>query len=283
MGETDEGAALPDFVTWPSFPFEGDLRLRTLPERAYEPKRAGDPDGPPCRCPEPDSNFIWADAHWRVRAAEPKSVPLVFLETREHLDLDELPEALLMELGPMIRRVERAIRSTGSISHVHVHRWGDGSAHFHMWFFGRPHGASHLLGMGMSMWAEISSSDDTRGMGRMFGCDRTRPRYRRRTSRSLTGPPSTSASSNVQARNRRLRAGDHSGVRRTSPGTRRPALVARGSMPTLRSRSTCPRRRLIATPLRQTSPSYSSTGSSGPITYASSSSPSGAMYPGTKP
>ena len=79
----------------------------------------------------------------------------MFLETREHLDLDELPEALLMELGPMIRRVERAIRSTGSISRVHVHRWGDGSAHFHMWFFGRPHGASHLLGMGMSMWAEI--------------------------------------------------------------------------------------------------------------------------------
>ena len=38
---------------------------------------------------------------------------------------------------------------------MHVHRWGDGSAHFHMWFFGRPFGASHLLGMGMAMWADI--------------------------------------------------------------------------------------------------------------------------------
>ena len=75
MGETDEGAALPDFVTWPSFPFEGDLRVRTPPEHAYEPKRAGDPDGPPCRCPEPDSNFIWADAHWRVRGQNRNQFP----------------------------------------------------------------------------------------------------------------------------------------------------------------------------------------------------------------
>ena len=33
----------------------------------------------------PDPNLIWANDHWRVRAAEPKAVPLVFLETREHV------------------------------------------------------------------------------------------------------------------------------------------------------------------------------------------------------
>ena len=82
-------------------------------------------------------------------------MPLVILETREHLDLDELPAALAAELGPMIVRLERAIRSTGDIARVHIHRWGDGSAHFHLWFFGRPNGALHLLGMGTTMWSEV--------------------------------------------------------------------------------------------------------------------------------
>jgi len=156
MGDVeDTGLALPAFVNWPSFPFEGDLRIRKPPTDFFELPRAGDVDGPPCRCPEPDTNFIWVDDNWRVRAADPKPVPLVFLETREHLDLDVLPRRLLAELGDIIARLDSAIRSTGDISRVHFHRWGDGSAHFHMWFFGRPAGAVHLLGMGMEMWAEI--------------------------------------------------------------------------------------------------------------------------------
>jgi hypothetical protein len=156
MGDGDNvGARLPAFVSWPSFPFEGELTLRQPPEAFIELPRAGDPDGPPCRCPEPDSNFIWVDENWRVRAAEPKPVPVVFLETREHLDVDALPEALRGELGTMIVRLEGAIRSVDGIARVHFHRWGDGSAHFHMWFFGRPAGSVHLLGMGMTMWAEI--------------------------------------------------------------------------------------------------------------------------------
>ena len=59
------------------------------------------------------------------------------------------------DLGRMIVRVERAMRATGGIARVHVHRWGDGSAHFHMWFFGRPVGATHLRGSGLLMWNEI--------------------------------------------------------------------------------------------------------------------------------
>jgi hypothetical protein len=151
----DHGAALPGFVSWPSFPFEGELRIRQPPQESVELRRAGEPGGPPCRCPEPDTNFIWTDDHWRVRAAEPKAVPLVFLESREHVDLGELPAARAAELGTMIVRLERAIRSTGDIARVHIHRWGDGSAHFHMWFFGRPTGALHLLGLGTTMWTEI--------------------------------------------------------------------------------------------------------------------------------
>jgi hypothetical protein len=156
VGETpDRDAALPGFVSWPSFPFEGEMRIRQPPPESVELRRAGDPGGPPCRCPEPDTSFLWVDDNWRVRAAEPKAVPLVFLESREHVDLDQLPTALAAELGTMIVRLERAIRSTGDIARVHIHRWGDGSAHFHMWFFGRPTGALHLLGLGTTMWTEI--------------------------------------------------------------------------------------------------------------------------------
>ena len=45
---------------------------------------------------------------------------------------------LARELGVMLDRVERAVRSAGEIGRVHVCRWGDGSEHLHWWFAARP-------------------------------------------------------------------------------------------------------------------------------------------------
>jgi hypothetical protein len=113
MSMDESPLALPAYVDWPLFPFEGELRVKS---------------------PTRD---------------EPPSVPvLVILETRVHVDLDGLDGELAAELGQMIVRLDRAIRSVGNVGRVHVHRWGDGAEHFHLWFFARPVGSMNMLGFG---------------------------------------------------------------------------------------------------------------------------------------
>ena len=80
---------------------------------------------------------------------------LVILETRAHVDLDGLDDELAAELGPMIVRLDRAIRTIRNVGRVHVHRWGDGAEHFHVWFYARPIGSMNMLGFGMPLWEPI--------------------------------------------------------------------------------------------------------------------------------
>jgi hypothetical protein len=149
---------LPGFATWPSFPFEGDLRIKKLDDPVeVEPSRHGD-DPSECRtCGAPDEAYIWVSDRWRVRSLErPTGLPMVLiLESRSHLDLGDLPNMHAAELGVMTVRLERAIRSLDGVARVHVNRWGDGSAHLHLWFLARPYGQLQLRGTFLSMWDEI--------------------------------------------------------------------------------------------------------------------------------
>lgn len=149
---------LPEFTTWPTFPFEGTLRLRELAEpETFEPPREGE-DGQPCpSCAAPDSAYIWVNERWRVKSlARPSGLPMVLmLETRSHLDLGDLPNLLAAELGVMTVRLEKAIRSLDGVARVHVNRWGDGLAHLHVWFFARPYGRTQLRGSFLPMWNDI--------------------------------------------------------------------------------------------------------------------------------
>ena len=72
-----------------------------------------------------------------------------------HLDIGDLPNLLAAELGVMTVRLERAIRSLDGVARVHVNRWGDGSAHLHMWFLARPYGRLQLRGTFLSLWDDI--------------------------------------------------------------------------------------------------------------------------------
>jgi hypothetical protein len=80
---------------------------------------------------------------------------VLILESRSHLDLGDLPNMLAAELGVMTVRLERAIRSLDGVARVHVNRWGDGSAHLHLWFLARPAGRLQLRGTFLSLWDEI--------------------------------------------------------------------------------------------------------------------------------
>jgi hypothetical protein len=151
--------SLPDFVTWETFPFEGELipKQLTVPELP-EPPREGDPGGAPCYpCTRADDTYIWTNANWRL--SSPKNtggLPFVgMLEPRSHYDLGDLPDELAVELGSVIVRIERAIVALGDIGRVHVARYGDGRAHLHWWFLARPAGAAQLRGNFLLMWHQM--------------------------------------------------------------------------------------------------------------------------------
>jgi hypothetical protein len=148
---------VPDFVTWPIFPFVGDMRVREVePRRSEDYPRDGEPGGSPCgACTAPDSDYLWVDDNWRVQPPlRPSGAPVqLFLESREHLDMPDLDDDRAAELGRMIVRLDRAIQAVGRIGRVHVNRWGDGGSHFHMWFYGRPVGDTQMIGFCLPLWA----------------------------------------------------------------------------------------------------------------------------------
>jgi hypothetical protein len=149
---------LPDFTRWPSFPFEGTMRVKPLVAPVeVEPPRSGEDVTDCVACNTPDDAYIWISERWRVRAMDrPTGLPMVLiLECRSHLDLGDLPNLLAAELGVMTVRLERAIRSLDGVARVHVNRWGDGAAHLHMWFLARPYGRLQLRGTFLSLWDDI--------------------------------------------------------------------------------------------------------------------------------
>ena len=80
----------------------------------------------------------------------------MLLEPREHYDgPGDLPDDLAADLGVMLARVERAMRSIGEIGRVHVCRWGDGSEHLHWWFMSRPARLPQLAGNFAAIWDDI--------------------------------------------------------------------------------------------------------------------------------
>lgn len=94
---------LPDFVTWPVFPFEGDLRIKTPLDRLDADLPRQGEGGRPCRsCAKPDRECLWTNDRWRVIAGPRKAVPLVFLETREHVDLGDFDDETGADFGRMI-------------------------------------------------------------------------------------------------------------------------------------------------------------------------------------
>jgi diadenosine tetraphosphate (Ap4A) HIT family hydrolase len=150
--------SLPNFAAWPSFPFEGDLRVKPLENPVdVEPPRKGEDASECTACAAPDDAYIWVSDRWRVRAMDrPTGLPMVLiLESRSHLDLGDLPNMLAAELGVMTVRLERAVRSLDGVARVHVNRWGDGEAHLHVWFMARPYGRLQLRGTFLSLWDDI--------------------------------------------------------------------------------------------------------------------------------
>lgn len=81
---------------------------------------------------------------------------MVLLKPREHVDsYADMPTDRLVAIGRMTARVERALLGLGDVGRVHVNRWRDGGAHFHLWFMPRPLGMLQLRGSMLPMWPDL--------------------------------------------------------------------------------------------------------------------------------
>lgn len=75
---------------------------------------------------------------------------------REHFaDPGDLPDDLAAELGVLIAKIERAVRSVGEIGRVHVCRYGDGSEHLHWWFIARPARLPQVKTSLITVWDDV--------------------------------------------------------------------------------------------------------------------------------
>ncbi len=138
-----------------------DLQSRVIPE----PPRVGEPGGDPCGLCDWLSNYeqsehrppLWVNDDWALIRSTDVTIPgIVWLTTRAHHDsFADLPDRLAMSYGPVVARVERAILALGDIARVHIYRWGDGSSHFHVWFYPRPLGMLEARREMLPLWADL--------------------------------------------------------------------------------------------------------------------------------
>lgn len=157
--DRDGRLPLPEQAMWEIFPFEPEqLRVKPLdPLMLPEPPRLGE-DGVDCRrCQGPPTGLVWHNDRWSLSGG-PGSMGLpvaAILEPNRHLDLADLDDEWAAELGVISARLVRAGEQLDTVARMHVNRWGDGGAHLHLWFLGRPAGLVQLRGSCLPLWLDM--------------------------------------------------------------------------------------------------------------------------------
>ncbi len=150
---------MPSLEAWDTFPFEGDLRPRSLRAPLDAELIRDGAGGVGCStCEAPDDAYLWSNDRWRVRALEePGGLPVIlFLESRDHVSNHHaLSAELAAEFGVLSARIERAILAVGEIGRVHICKWGEGAEHLHWWFLARPARMYQLMSSFAEMWDEV--------------------------------------------------------------------------------------------------------------------------------
>lgn len=155
MGERQD-PAVQRMIESPLFPFTGDVELKSLNDpMESELAREGE-SGRPCKSCGDEDRVLWQNDRWKVSSIRPSVNPVgLFLETVEHIDFEHFDEDTAADFGRITWHLEAAVRSLDSVGRVHIHRWGDGAEHFHVWFQGRPARQLELYGWGNVLWAQL--------------------------------------------------------------------------------------------------------------------------------
>jgi diadenosine tetraphosphate (Ap4A) HIT family hydrolase len=128
------------------------------PRVVPEPPRRGEPGGEPCAICEGDTTTaVWSDEHFTLHPPVNGSLPgTVWLASRAHVDsFKDLPPDAAAAFAPLAGRIERAILARGDVARVHLYRWGDGGAHFHVWFLPRPLGMLEAKNHMLPLWEDV--------------------------------------------------------------------------------------------------------------------------------
>jgi hypothetical protein len=134
------------------------VTLRPLaPMLVPEEPRSGELDRAECGHCRPSEHTIWHDDLWQVRAGfAPLTIPFVGgIAPREHVLLENAPLDLLTTLGRLMQRVSNAVKAIPGVARTHFARWGDGSAHFHLWALARPAGMMQGRGAMLAFWDDV--------------------------------------------------------------------------------------------------------------------------------
>ncbi len=142
-----------------SLPYAEPLTPREPgPRQIPEPPRRGEAGGKPCAiCGGVTTSALWSDDNWTLHAPVGGSLPgSVWIASREHFDsFADMPEHLAADFGRVVARAEAAILALGDVGRVHLYRWGDGGAHFHVWLLPRPLGMVEAAGMMLPLWEDV--------------------------------------------------------------------------------------------------------------------------------
>ena len=181
---TDEEGRLPVAIEampgWDIFPFELDgLRVKPLePLADAEPPRVGeDPTECPCRTApdaEQASRVVWGNERWQLVTLDMRLPVALILRPVAHHDLADLPDDLASEMGRLMVAIAAAVEALPSVGRCHVGRYGDGGAHLHPFFFGRPARMLQLRGSTLLDWEENLPPvpEDVRRANAAFVADR---------------------------------------------------------------------------------------------------------------
>jgi diadenosine tetraphosphate (Ap4A) HIT family hydrolase len=140
-------------------PYDEPLTRRDPGPRIIpEPPRRGEAGGEPCAiCEGATTNAVWSDEHFTLHPPVNGSLPgTVWLASRAHVDsFKDLPPEVAAAFAPLAGRIEQAILARGDVGRVHVYRWGDGGAHFHVWFIPRPLGMLEAKNHMLPLWEDV--------------------------------------------------------------------------------------------------------------------------------
>lgn len=152
--------AVTEMPGWDIYPYEIDsLVLKPLkPLAEVEPLRKGE-DPAECWCAKSyrvdNGLLIWGNERWSLRLALTTGLPfMATLGPHEHYDLASLPDDMAAELGLLTVAVTRAVEELDVVGRVHVCKYGDGGAHLHVFFFGRPARMTQFRGSPLLDWEE---------------------------------------------------------------------------------------------------------------------------------
>lgn len=135
-----------------------EVALKPLaPMLVPEQPRAGEQDPAECGHCRPSEHTIWRDELWHLNAGfTPMGIPFVGgLAPHEHVRLEDASTELLATLGPLLQRLSAAVKQVPGVARTHFSRWGDGSAHLHVWALARPLGMMQGRGPMLAFWDDV--------------------------------------------------------------------------------------------------------------------------------